>query len=66
MNQLDIYTREKVNQLHIAEIQQEARTRRFLRVGTSSRLPARAKIRLVMIGLVCLAVAFVLAAHVSF
>ena len=66
MNQLDMHTREKINQLHIAEMQHEARNRRLSRHAYSSRIPARAKLRLVMVGLALLAVAFVLAANVSF
>ena len=46
MNMLDMHTREKANQIHIAEMQEEARNRRLLRGGASIGVPVMARTRM--------------------
>jgi hypothetical protein len=69
MNMLDMQTREKVNRLHIAEMQRAARARHQLRGLPSSRIPTitEARTRLLFIGviLVLLAAAFLMVGKVS-
>jgi len=45
MNMLDMYTREQVNKIHIAEMHQEARSRSPWRALIPSRITAIAKER---------------------
>jgi hypothetical protein len=66
MNQLDMHTRDKVNQLHIAEMQREARQRRLLRGANSAGTPVHGRLRHAMVGLLLLAATIVLAATVPF
>jgi hypothetical protein len=66
MNQLDMHTRDKINQLHIAEMQREARNRRLLRVANSAGTSAHARLRHLMVGFVLLAATLILAATVPF
>ena len=51
MNMLDMHTREKVNQAHLAELHRDARERYLSRDLSSARMPAvlGARIRLVLI-----------------
>ena len=54
MNTLDMKTKEKVNQIHLAEMQQNARNRRLARDLKPAAISSvsKARIRLVMIALV--------------
>jgi hypothetical protein len=49
MNMLDLHKREKVNNLHIAEMQREAGNRHFLRNVISTGITLRSKARISMI-----------------
>ena len=66
MNQLDMHTREKINRLHIAEMQRQARNRRLLRGAPSAGTPVHARLRHVMVGFVLLAATLILATTISF
>jgi hypothetical protein len=66
MNLLDLHTRDKVNQLHIAEMQREAHHRRLLRGANSAGAPVQARLRHVMVGLLLLAATIILAATIPF
>ena len=49
MNMLDMHTREKVNKIHIAEMQREAQNRHFLRNVNSPGITIRSKGRIGMV-----------------
>ena len=49
MNMLDMHTREKVNKIHIAEMQGEAQNRHLLRNVNSSGIMIRSKARMGMV-----------------
>ena len=66
MNQLDMHTREKINQLHIAELQRQARNRRLLRGAHSAGTPVLARLRPAMVGFFLLALTLILAAKIPF
>lgn len=70
MNMLDMYTREIVNQLYIAELHRSAHNRLLLQDSTSARIPllARGKRRFVLVVslLLLLAGLFEIIAAVSF
>jgi hypothetical protein len=56
MNTLDMQTKEKINKIHLAEMQQNARNRHLVRDLKASAIPSilKARIRLAMIALVLL------------
>jgi hypothetical protein len=53
MNMLDMHTREKVNKIHIAEMQRSARNCHLLRDLNSARIPvlSKGRIRLALIAM---------------
>ena len=69
MNMLDMQTKEKVNKIHLAEMQHDARNRHLVRDLKPAAIPAisKARIRRVLIALVLiLFVAFFISATPSF
>ena len=65
MNMLDMHTREKVNKLHIAQMQQEARNRRFSRDLNAAGIIVLPKGRIALVLMVAILVLLLGASLIS-